>query len=97
MRQYDVSQLPVVDTGIMVGSLREEVLMKALLEKPKLSDDYVGKVMDKPFPSVELGADLDTIYRLLLGENPAVVVVQKDRLQGVITRIDVIDYLASRI
>src|SRR6266571_2655202 len=31
MRQYNVSQLPVIDTGIMVGSLREEILMKALL------------------------------------------------------------------
>ncbi|HLE54162.1 MAG TPA: cystathionine beta-synthase [Thermoplasmata archaeon] len=96
-RQYDISQLPVVDTGIMVGSLRDEVLMKALLEDPKMYDDFVGKVMDKPFPLVEPGADLDTIYKLLLRGTPAVVVGQENRLDGIITRIDVIDYLAGRI
>src|SRR3989442_1407153 len=53
MRQYNVSQLPVMDTGILVGSLREEILMKALLQNPKLYDDYVAKVMEKPFPIVE--------------------------------------------
>jgi cystathionine beta-synthase len=97
MRQYDVSQLPVMDVGIMVGSLREEVLMKALLEDPKLYDDHVGKVMERPFPLVEPGADLDRIYKLLLRETPAVVVGTETRLEGIITRIDVIDYLAGRI
>src|SRR5207247_2042129 len=50
MRQYNVSQLPVMDTGILVGSLREEIIMKALLENPKMYDDYVAKVMEKPVP-----------------------------------------------
>src|SRR5207237_9045811 len=63
MRQYNVSQLPVLDTGILVGSLREEILMKALLEHPKMYDDYVAKVMEKPFPLVEPGADLEQVYK----------------------------------
>ncbi len=96
-REYDISQLPVMDTGIMVGSLRDEVLIKALLENPKMYDDFVGKVMDKPFPLVEPGADLDTLYKLLLRGTPAVVVGRENRLDGIITRIDVIDYLAGRI
>ena len=96
MRQYNVSQLPVIDTGIMVGSLREEVLMKALLDNPKMYDDYVAKVMEKPFPVVEPGADLEAVYKLLLRGTPAVVVGEENRLEGIITRIDVIEYLAGR-
>ena len=96
MRQYNVSQLPVLDTGIMVGSLREEVLMKALLENPKMYDDFVAKVMEKPFPIVEPGADLDAVYKLLLRGSPAVVVGSESHLEGIITRIDVIEYLAGR-
>ena len=96
MAQYGISQLPVVDTGIMVGSLREEVLMKALLEDPKLYDDQVGKVMEKPFPVVEPGADLDAVYRLLLHGNPAVVVGAEHRIEGIITRSDVLQFLAGR-
>ena len=96
MRQYNVSQLPVLDTGIMVGSLREEILMKALLENPKMYDDFVAKVMEKPFPIVEPGADLDAVYKLLLRGSPAVVVGGENHLEGIITRIDVIEYLAGR-
>lgn len=96
MRQYNVSQLPVLDTGILIGSLREEILMKALLENPKMYDDFVGKVMEKPFPIVEPGADLDRVYKLLLRGSPAVVVGKENRLEGIITRIDVIEYLAGR-
>jgi cystathionine beta-synthase len=96
MRQYNVSQLPVVDTGILVGSLREEILMKALMENPKMYDDYVAKVMEKPFPVVEPGADLDRVMKLLLRGSPAVVVGKENRLEGIITRIDVIEHLAGR-
>ena len=96
MRQYNVSQLPVIDTGIMVGSLREEVLMKALLDNPKMYDDYVAKVMEKPFPLVEPGADLESAIKSLLRGTPAVVVGKENRLEGIITRIDVIEYLAGR-
>jgi len=96
MRQYNVSQLPVLDTGILIGSLREEILMKALLENPKMYDDFVGKVMEKPFPIVEPDADLDRVYKLLMRGSPAVVVGKENRLEGIITRIDVIEYLAGR-
>jgi cystathionine beta-synthase len=96
MRQYGVSQLPVVDTGIVVGSLREEILMKALMENPKMYDEYVAKVMEKPFPLVEPGADLDRVMKLLLRGSPAVVIGTETRFEGIITRIDVIEYLAGR-
>ncbi|HYY49188.1 MAG TPA: cystathionine beta-synthase [Thermoplasmata archaeon] len=96
MRQYNVSQLPVLDTGILVGSLREEILMKALVQNPKMYDDFVAKVMEKPFPIVEPGADLEQVYKLLLRGSPAVIVGRENRLEGIITRIDVIEYLAGR-
>ncbi len=96
MAQYGISQLPVLDTGILIGSLREEILMKALLEDPRMYDEFVGKVMEKPFPLVEPGADLDTVYKLLLHGNPAVVVGVENRLEGIITRSDIIQYLAGR-
>src|SRR5437867_13196534 len=86
---------PVMDTGILVGSLREEILMKALLENPKMYDDYVAKVMEKPFPIVEPRADLEQAYKLLMRGNPALVIGKANRLEGTITRIDVIEYLSG--
>src|SRR5439155_11833905 len=96
MHKYRDSQPAVIDTRICVGSLRAEILMKALLENPKMYDHYVAKVMEKPFPIVEPGADLEQVYKLLMRGNPAVVIGKENRLEGIITRIDVIEYLAGR-
>ncbi len=95
MRRYDVSQLPVTDKGALVGSLRDEAVMKGLLGSPAMYDETVGKVMEKPFPIVEPGTDLETVYRLLLRGNPAVLVGSARTLEGIVTRIDVIQYLSA--
>jgi len=96
MRRYDVSQLPVTDQGVVVGSLRDEVVMRGLLEQPALSEQAVGTVMERPFPIVDAGADLDAVYKLLLRGSPAVLVGSDRTLEGIVTRIDVIDYLSGR-
>jgi len=96
MRRYDVSQLPVTDQSVVVGSLRDEVVMRGLLEHPGLSEQAVGSVMERPFPIVDAGADLDTVYKLLLRGSPAVLVGTDRTLEGIVTRIDVIEYLSGQ-
>src|SRR3989454_627124 len=85
----DVMVVLLPDTG-------ERYLSKAHLRNPKLYEDYVAKVMEKPSPIVEPGAALEQVYKLLLRGSPAVVVGKENRLEGIITRIDVIEYLAGR-
>lgn len=95
MRRYDVSQLPVTDKGVLVGSVRDEAVMKKIVGSPAMHEEPVGRVMEKPFPIVEPGTDLDTVYRLLLRGSPAVLVGTERKLEGIVTRIDVIQYLSS--
>jgi len=52
--------------------------------------------MREPFPLVDPGADLDTVYKLLLRGNSAVLVGAEQKLEGIVTRIDVIEYLSGR-
>ncbi len=96
MREYDISQLPVLDRGKVVGSVREEALIGKLLRAKKAGERKVREVMEKPFPIVDSGTPLDTIYKLLLKGSPAVLVGTESKLEGVIARIDVIEYLAER-
>lgn len=96
MREYDISQLPVVAKGKVVGSVREDVLIDRLLKDKKAAERAVREVMGKPFPIVDPGTSLEKIYRMLLRGSPAVLVGTGAKLEGIVTRIDVIEYLAER-
>ncbi|TLZ51478.1 MAG: cystathionine beta-synthase [Methanobacteriota archaeon] len=96
MRDYDISQLPVMDKGKVVGSVQEAALIQKLLKGKKASEKKVRDVMDKPFPMVDPGTPLDRIYKMLMRGSPAVVVGTDRKLEGIVTRIDVIEYLAER-
>src|SRR2546426_1782288 len=96
MRDYAISQLPVVDKGRVVGSVREDALINTLLKGKKAAGKKGREVMEKPFPVGEPGTPLDTIYKMLLRGSPAVLVGTERKPEGIVTRIDVIEYLAER-
>lgn len=96
MRTHTVSQLPVLKDGSPVGSLREDVLLTRLLQDPKLREEPVERVMEDPFPEVDLRADLEEVSSLLRRGSSAVLVREKGALRGIVTRIDLVEYLARR-
>ncbi len=96
MRDYSISQLPVTDKGKLVGSVQEAALIQKLLKGNKASEKAVRDVMGKPFPVVDPGTSIDRIYRMLMRGSPAVLVGTPGKLDGIVTRIDVIEYLAER-
>ncbi|MFQ6012356.1 MAG: cystathionine beta-synthase [Thermoplasmata archaeon] len=96
MRQHTVSQLPVLERGKVVGSVREEALLAGMLERGERPEVPVREVMEKPFPVVNAGTDLDVVSKLLLRGNPAVLLGSADEPQGIVTRIDVVEYLTRR-
>ena len=52
--------------------------------------------MDRPLPTVEASASLDDAFALLSGGAPALVAVRGDRPAGVVTKLDLLEYLAHR-
>ncbi len=92
MWKYGVSQLPVLDGTRLCGSIREETIMKAMItEKPeKILEEPVGELMEEPLPSVNPRADVEDVIKLLISGYPAVLVIDKGEVIGIITKIDVI-------
>ncbi len=74
MRERDVSQLPVVEDGQVIGGLREAGVIELLLKGPEATDQSVRHVMEKPFPVVEEWTPAEEIYQLLTQGYPAVLV-----------------------
>ena len=96
MALHDVSQLAVMDGASCVGLASESVLSTRALENTKLLDGPVSDVMDPPLPVVEHDASLDQVTKLLSKANPAVLVRRNGRIEGILTRSDVLHYVMSR-
>jgi cystathionine beta-synthase len=89
MNSYGLSQLPVLDEGKSVGSLREGKLMAKLLDNRELMQSKVGDVMEKGFPVVAEDIGMESA-RKYLRNSPAILVEEYGRIIGIITRHDVL-------
>lgn len=85
------SQLPVIDNGESVGSVREAKLMASLLENPSLLDLKVEEIMGPSFPTLDERTELSVVKKYL-SDSPAVLVTEYGRIKDIITRYDIIEY-----
>ncbi|OFX15820.1 MAG: cystathionine beta-synthase [Armatimonadetes bacterium RBG_19FT_COMBO_69_19] len=96
MKEYDVSQLPVLDDGKLVGMIAEVDLLNALLEGSHRPADPIEPIVDPAPPVVEPETSVDALARIFPSANAAVV-VDHGAVVGIVTKIDVIDHLAKRV
>jgi cystathionine beta-synthase len=100
MQRYSISQIPVVrHDGVesladVVGSIRERGLLERVFRNPDALAEDVAAAMEPPLPAVEIAESVDTVFADLSAGNPAVVVASAGRPVGVITRADLLEYLA---
>jgi CBS domain-containing protein len=52
--------------------------------------------MDRPLPFVDVDATLDEAFALLAGPTTALVALGDGRPAGVVTKLDLLEYLAHR-
>jgi cystathionine beta-synthase len=102
LEAYGISQMPVSEdaegdavAGI-VGSISEKGLLERAFRDPTVVERTVGEVMDPPLPLVDTSARLDDAFALLSGGTPAVVAVRGEQPAGVVTKLDLLEYLSHR-
>ena len=95
MRKYGISHIPVIRRGAQVGSISEVSLMKKLGSKRTTPETTLSEAMDEPLPTVK---KQDWILNPLnvLKDKGAAVVLDGTRVAGIITTIDVVNYIAKR-
>ncbi|HEY3266751.1 MAG TPA: cystathionine beta-synthase [Armatimonadota bacterium] len=92
MEQLGISQLPVLENGLSVGSVNEVTLIKMLHDGLDLHRTEVGQVMGRALPQVSEDTDVSEVYRLLLAGYGGVIVTREDRPAGFLARIDLVEY-----
>jgi len=102
MQRYGISQLPVVRDGEcesladVIGSLQDRALLERVFGNPDAVREDVAAAMQPPLAAVEASATLDEVFATLSGGMNAVVVARDGRPVGVLTRSDLLDFLAHR-
>ena len=91
MKSVDISQVPVIQDGKVIGSITETVILKYLLDNPlKHSDEPVSGIMGPPFPLVDRTVKLKELHRYITRETPAVLVEDGQGGYNIITQYDLI-------
>jgi cystathionine beta-synthase len=95
MRLHDVSQLPVMDRGALIGIIDESDLLIAALANDLAFARPVHEIMTTKVETLRPDAPIAELVRVL-GEGRVGVVVHNGALFGLITRIDLVNYLRRR-
>ena len=102
MQRYSISQLPVVRDGDVqsladvIGSLQDRDLLDRVFKNPDALHEDVATAMQPPLAAVETDITLDEVFATLTGRTNAVVIASKGKPIGVLTRSDLLDYLAHQ-
>jgi cystathionine beta-synthase len=92
MRLYDLSQLPVLDQGRIVGIVDESDLLLAVSRDEAAFRRPVRDFMSTRLTTVEADKPLESLLPIF-EQGLVAIVCEQDRFAGLITRIDVINYL----
>ncbi len=95
MAMHNISQLPIIENGESVGSVRESRLMALIIEKRAALTDRVGQFLDAPFPVIGGNENVEYVSRLLGRDNAALLVRTGGDITGILTRYDVIKSMSE--
>ena len=100
LKKHNVSQLPVVDgDGRLKGIVTEIDLLNHLLltnHETHDTDETIASMVDPNAPIVNPNTNLETLMAFF-SNRTAVVIATGGRIQGILTKIDILDYLSTRV
>jgi cystathionine beta-synthase len=100
LQEHGISQAPVVrepgtDVSGFVGSIRDRELLDRIFRDPDSLQADVAEVMAPPIPLVEWDDPIESAFAQL-ESGPAVLVAKSGQVLGVLTRSDLLEFLAHR-
>ncbi len=92
MEENDISQLPVIEKEMPVGSISESCVLREIAsvgESSTFSKKDVREIMEEQFPVVGTSTSIDTLLNLTRNY-PAVLVSEKGKISGIVTKMDIV-------
>lgn len=98
MKQHDISQVPVVEDGRLVGIVTEVELLDHMLMAGHPHDpaESIEALVRPKVATVTPDTPLETLMSLFTTRR-VVLVTEEEQVVGIITKIDLLDFLAGQV
>jgi cystathionine beta-synthase len=95
-KEHGISQMPVLEDGAVAGILTESDVLDSLVAGRAAADTTVAEVMVRRVSTVSTSADASELTSIFARGEVAIVVDAERRPLSIITKMDLIELLASR-
>jgi cystathionine beta-synthase len=95
MQEQDISQIPVFEENLPIGTIYEDQILTMALQGKDLRKLTIREVMSKPLPQVPKNAPVERVTYILSHENPAVFVEMDGSKFEILTKYDLMSTVAS--
>jgi cystathionine beta-synthase len=95
MQEQDISQIPIFEENVPIGTVYEDQILTMALQGKDLRKLVVREVMSKPMPKIARNAPVERITYILSHENPAVFVDMGDARFEILTKYDLMSSVAT--
>ncbi|MGQ0654690.1 MAG: pyridoxal-phosphate dependent enzyme [Betaproteobacteria bacterium] len=95
MKLYDVSQVPVLEEGRIIGIVDEEDILHEVYDNPKHFEEPVTDAMARNLVTIPPSAPISELIEIFK-RGMVAIVVDGDEFLGLITRIDLLNWLRRR-
>ena len=92
MREYAISQIPIIESDSVVGSISEERILDILIADPPARNKPVAEYMEEPFPVLPEDASINIVAEHMKA-NTTAVLVRMAKGFDIITKSDLILFL----
>jgi cystathionine beta-synthase len=95
LKSHGISQVPVLGDGKLRGMVQEVDLLRHLVQGHGTLDSSIEGLIESDYATVSPSTKVELLQGVFNDARIAIV-LDRDQVVGVVTKIDLIDYLASR-
>jgi cystathionine beta-synthase len=95
LKKHGISQLPVLEGSKLRGLIHEVDLLRHLVDHGGTLDSPISTLVESDYATVTPSTKVE-LLKSVLNDAKLAIVMDKENVTGVITKIDLIDYLARR-
>ncbi|MCH7678326.1 cystathionine beta-synthase [candidate division KSB1 bacterium] len=95
IKEFHISQLPVLENNSSVGSIEEGPIMGEVIRDNSLLESPVKKVMQKSFPVIGNEKSIEEVKLAFAKGHSAVLIEASGKINGIITKSDLLEFITS--
>lgn len=92
MKAFELSEIPIIDNGQLVGIVRENRVMSSVIDDPVNKENSITTVIEPTPPTLDCNEDIERAV-VELKRFALIIVTEFGAPVGVISRHDIIEYI----